>query len=42
MANPLTPCPRCGVQREARKGAWLCASCRSVLTPVEQQAWRKS
>lgn len=42
MSNPLSACARCGVEREARPNACLCSSCRAVLTPVEQKAWRKT
>lgn len=41
MSNHMAPCARCGVQREARPNASLCSSCRAVLTPVEQKAWRR-
>lgn len=41
MSGPVSACPRCGLRREARTTAALCASCRSVLTPEELKLWRK-
>lgn len=38
-ANKMFPCKRCGIEREARKNAILCADCRSVLTPGERAIW---
>lgn len=35
----LHPCPRCGVERRARKASGACADCRAVLSPAEVLAW---
>lgn len=33
------PCARCGVERQARKGAVLCVDCKDALSPVDRQVW---
>jgi hypothetical protein len=35
----VRPCPRCGVERLARKSSGACADCRAVLSPAEVRAW---